>query len=188
MGGVKRIENKYAKQHHPPVKSGAARANFDIEIIANFGDVSVWLPRCFRGEITIRAKHDYIAFSPKLGAYVAPLLEIPQERVYFVRDELCGDQPSPRRGGRGGRDRDRDCADGADKKDRCPDEPLDALLVHGKHSSVRISWDDEKELSDMKPLEIVTTRGGWKALLNGAGKGISATVAVGRSLLPPPPP
>ena len=176
------MKTNYAKQHHPPVKSGAARANFDIEIIANFGDVSVWLPRCFRGEITIRAKHDCIAFSPKLGAYTAPLLEIPQERVYFVRDELCGDHPSPRR--RRGRDRDR--AKGADKKDRSPDEPLDALLVHGKHSSVRISWDDEKELSDMKPLEIVTTRGGWKALLNGAGKRISDTVAVGRSLLPPP--
>jgi len=175
------------KVHHPPVKSGAARANFDIEIIANLGDVSVWLPRCFRGEITIRAKHDSIAFSPKLGAYAAPLLEIPQERVYFVRDELCGDQPSPppRRGGGRHRDRDRDRAEEADKKDRCPDEPFDALLIHGKHTSVRISWDDEKELSDMKPLEIVTTRGGWKALLNGAGKRISDTVAVGRTLLPP---
>jgi len=159
-----------AKLHCPEgkKKDGPARPNLDVEICANNGDVSISLPRCFRGEITIRAAHDRIAFSTSLGACTAPLLDIPEERVYFVRDELCGagggggggteqQQQQQRRrrrrtshgeaqgstsGGSGGKD------DDDDRSGVREEESLDALLVHGEHRSVRINWDGEADLPE----------------------------------------
>ena len=96
-------------------------------------------------------------------------MDIPEERVYFVRDELCSlDEGGggattttsgwgrPRRAsGGGGHDEDEDEDDEAQgttgKKDPSgvpEEESLDALLVHGDHRSVRINWDGEADQSE----------------------------------------
>jgi len=163
-----------AKLHCPDDGKGGPRPNFDIEICANSGDVSISLPRCFRGEITIRANHDRITFSPSFGACTAPLLDIPEERVYFVRDELC-------EGGTTRRRRSHDEAQGAGTGSKGNDqsatreESLDALLVHGEHRGVRISWDGEADLPETKATLKIPFNfklGGLKAVWNDVGKDV----------------
>lgn len=45
-------------------------------------------------------------------------------------------------------------------------EPLDELSVGGKHSGVRINWDGEEELPEMRP-------GRWQSFCSGAGRFIT---------------
>jgi hypothetical protein len=166
-------EHPYAKQHSPDGQNGV-RPNLDIEISANVGDVSVSLPRCFRGEITIRANSERVAFSTALGACTAPLLDIPEERVFFVRDALCEDASRKRCNGSGNSN---ESSGGSKGQGRSPEEAHDALLVHGEFRSVRINWIDEEDLPEMKlpggriimPI-LKLGRAGWKSLWNDVGK------------------
>ena len=121
------------------------RPSLDIKVQANYGDVSLSLPRCFRGPITIHSLHERIAFSqerivfsPALEECTAPLSDAQGVRVYFV-----GDRP---RSGRwcGGNN-----AGGAGAGES-QEEPLDELSVGGWHTGVRICWDGEPELPRMK--------------------------------------
>ena len=69
---------------------------------------------------------------------MAPLSDIQGVRVYFV-----GDRP---RSGRWRADVDKE-----GEKDRGEsEEPLDELSVGGRHTSVRIRWDGEPELPQMR--------------------------------------
>lgn len=162
------------------MKNGPARPNLDVEICASHGDVSISLPRCFRGEITIRSTHDRISFSPSFGSYAAPLLDIPEERVYFVRDELC-------EGGGGTEQRRRSLGEAAQGTTSSKydgqsgvreEESLDALLVHGEHRSVRINWVGEEDLPERKRTVTLgmlipsnlKLDGGLKAVWNNVGK------------------
>ena len=131
------------KQHSPCGKS-AARPNLDIEICVNWGDISVSLPRCFRGEITIR-DGDHVTFSPALGACTAPLLDIPEERVFFVRDELC--EGGKRPNGNSNSDED---GGGSKSQGRTQEEPQDALLIHGVHMNVQLNWIGEEDLPETR--------------------------------------
>ncbi|KAF8273113.1 hypothetical protein EI94DRAFT_1716703 [Lactarius quietus] len=86
--------------------------------------ISLSLPRCFRGPITIHTSHDHVAFSPAF-----------EERMALLSDVRW----------RGGTDTKEDAGVGGS-----PEEPLDELSVSGWHSSVRIRWDGEPELRYMK--------------------------------------
>jgi len=115
------------------------RPSLDIEVQANYGDVSLSLPRCFRGPIMIRSSHERIAFSPALEECTAPLSDVQgARRVYFV-----GNRPLWWRGN------DEEGEENADVG-RCPEEPLDELSVGGSHTSLRICWDGEPELPQIK--------------------------------------
>lgn len=131
------------------------RPSIEIEILANYGNVSLSLPRCFRGPITIRSSHERIAFSPALEERTAPLSDVQGVRVYFV-----GDRPVS---GRWRSDDDDDSREGEEDAgvDRDPEEPLDALSVVGWHTSVRIRWDGEPELPEMK-------QNGWENFCMGS--------------------
>jgi len=174
-----------AKVHSPDGQSGV-RPNLDIEICANSGDVSVSLPRCFRGEITIRANSERVAFSPALGACTAPLLDIPEERVFFVRDELCEDASRKRRNDSGNSN---ESSGGNKGQGRSQEEVHDALLVHGEYRSVRINWIDEEDLPEMRlpggRIIVPNLKLGarWKALWNDVGK-LVLPVKVQREVAP----
>ncbi|KAH9027188.1 hypothetical protein EDB84DRAFT_1401138 [Lactarius hengduanensis] len=127
------------------------RPSFDIDLLANYGDISLSLPRCFRGPITIRTSHERIAFSPALEERSAPLSDDQGIRVYFV-----GDRP------RSGQWRSDDVEENAGAGG-FPEEPLDELFVGGWHMSVRINWDGEPELPQVKPT-------GWENFCMGSAR------------------
>ena len=60
------------------------RLSLNIDIRANYGDISLSLPRYFRGPITIRSSHERVAFSPALEERMAPISDVQGVRVYFV--------------------------------------------------------------------------------------------------------
>jgi len=122
---------------------------------ANYGDVSVSLPRRFHGHITIRTSDERIAFSPALKECTALLSDVPGSRVYFV-----GDRP---RGGAGGTQQN----DDEGETPLVEDEPVDELSVGGKYTSVRINWDGEEEPPMMWP-------DGWMSFLSGADRFFSS--------------
>lgn len=141
---VRICSHKLNKQHDAfSVGESEHRPSIEIEILANYGDVSLSLPRCFRGPIRIRSSHERIAFSPALEERTAPLLDVQGVRVYFI-----GDRPLS------GRWRGHDDEHNEGEEDagvgNDPEEPLDALSVNGWHTSVRICWDGEPELPQMK--------------------------------------
>ncbi|KAH9074771.1 hypothetical protein EDB83DRAFT_2353216 [Lactarius deliciosus] len=111
------------------------RPSFDIDLWATEGDISLSLPRCFRGPITIHSSHGRIAFSPALEKRTAPVSDIRDVHVYFVGDRT--------RSGPWGGDTDKE------GKQASPDQLLDVLFVHEGHTSVRINWDGEPELPQM---------------------------------------
>ena len=132
-------KNKNAQHDAFSVGESEDRPSFDIELRANYGDVSLSLPRCFRGPITIRSSHERITFSPALEERTAPLSDVQGVRVYFVGDRpLSGRWRGYREGGEDG------------GVGRYPDEPLDELSVGGWHTGVRIYWDGEPEPPQMK--------------------------------------
>jgi len=116
----------------------------NIELRANYGDVTLLLPRHFRGPVTIRSSHERVAFSPALEERMAPLSDVQGVRVYFVGDR-------PRSGKwRGDGDDDDDKESEEDTSvDGSPEEPLDELSVGGWHTSVRIQCHGEPELPQM---------------------------------------
>ena len=144
--------HKLNKQHDAfSVRESEHRPSIDIEILANYGDVSLSLPRCFRGPMTIRSSHERIAFSPALEERTAPLSDVQGVRVYFV-----GDRPLSGRW----RGHDEDHNEGEEDAG-VEEEPLDALSVSGWHTSVRIRWDGEPELPQMK-------QNGWENFCMGS--------------------
>jgi hypothetical protein len=133
---------------HDVIYNGAGsepRPSLDIELWANYGDVSLSLPRCFRGPITIRSSHERVAFSPALEQRMAPLSDVEGVRVFFI-----GGRP------RSGRWRGDVDEEGWKAAGGSPEEHLDELSVGGRHTSVRINWDGEPELPRMN-------ESGWKA-------------------------
>jgi hypothetical protein len=103
---------------------------------ANYGDVYLSLPHCFRGPITIRTGDDRIAFSPALGDRTALISDVPGGQVYFV-----GARP---RGGKWG------SGDMTDKSEAVEDS-LDELSVDGRFTSVRVNYVGEEEVPIMVP-------------------------------------
>ena len=114
-----------------------------MKLCANYGDVYISLPRCFRGPITVRTGDHRITFSPAFAKRAALMSDVSGVRVYFV-----GDRPH---GGKWG--------DG-DNGERA-EEPLDELMVDGRYSSVRINWDGEEEVPIVVP-------NGWQVFCGGA--------------------
>ena len=117
-----------------------------MELRAYYGDISLSLPRCFRGPITIRTGDERVAFSPALEERTALISDVPGVRVYFI-----GDRPRTGKWGSG---------DDSDNVENLEDL-LDELTVDGKYTSVRINLDGEEELPTMKP-------GGWQVFCGGA--------------------
>jgi hypothetical protein len=135
-------------QHDPscPDKTTArARPFFDMALRANYGDISLSLPRCFRGPMTIRTGDERIDFSPALGEYSSLISDVPGIRVYFV-----GARPRSGKWGNGGSD------DGESVEDI-----LDELTIDGRYTSVRINWDGEDEVPIVRP-------SGWQVFCGGA--------------------
>ena len=115
-----------------------------MELRAYYGDISVSLPHCYRGPMTIRTGDDRIALSPALEERTALISDIPGVRVYFI-----GDRP---RTGKWG-------ASGNRGKLK---ELLDELTIDGKYTSVRINLDGEEEVLTMK------RPSGWQVFCGGA--------------------
>jgi len=121
------------------------RLSLNIDLRANYGDVSLSVSRYFRGPITIRSSHERIAFSPALEERMALLSDVQGVRMYFV-----GNRP---RSGRWRGDVDDD--DQESEEDTSmggfPEEALDVLYVGGRHTSVRIQCHGEPELPQLQP-------------------------------------
>jgi len=151
-------KNAKKKQHDPSSPDGNSRARpaLNVEMRANYGDVYVSLPRCFRGHITIRTGDDRIALSPALKGCTALLSDVPGVRVYFVGDR-------PRGGTRHGGMSRATTSDNNKGKASLQDGPVDELSVSGKFTSVRINWDGEEEPPWMRP-------DGWMAFCSGADR------------------
>jgi hypothetical protein len=151
-GGFKK-KTFHSQQHDPSSanKDSRARPALDLNVRADYGDISLSLPRCFRGPITISTGDDRIAFSPAFEECMSLLSDVPGFRVYFV-----GERPLKGKwGSECGGDADADEEDG-----ESPGEPLDELSVGGKFTSVRINWEGEKELPEMRP-------SGWQGFCGG---------------------
>jgi hypothetical protein len=133
---------KKKNAQHDVFSENDARPSLNLDLRATYGDISISLPRCFRGPIKIHTSHDRIAFSTAFEERMALLSDVQSIRVYFV-----GDRP------RSGRWCGGDNAEGA-SAGGSQEEPLDELSVNGWHSSVRIRWDGEPELP-------YTNQGGW---------------------------
>jgi hypothetical protein len=119
----------------------------DMALRANYGDVYLSLPRCFRGPITIRTGDDRIAFSPAFAKRAGLMSDVAGVRVYFV-----GDRP---RGGKWGSS----TSNGGEAVGE--DLLLDEISVDGKFTSVRINWDGgDEEVPFMMPDP-------WKAFCGG---------------------
>jgi hypothetical protein len=86
-------------------------------------------------------------------------LDVPDKRLYFVRDELCVEKA--RRTG---------CGEGSEDRSTTREELPDSLRVHGKHKSVRINWVDEADLPVIMSPRISLNLDGWKSLLNKGGR------------------
>ena len=134
------------KQHDPFSPDKSSRAFLDMELRANYGDIYVSLPRCFRGPVTIRTGDDRIAFSPALEERTALISDVPGVRVYFV-----GNRP---RGGKWG------SGDNNDSGENIEDF-LDEVTVDGRYTSVRINCDGEDEVPVIMP-------SGWQVFCGGA--------------------
>ena len=116
-----------------PDRSSRVLPFLNMELSANFGDVYVSLPRCFRGPITIRTHDDRVAFSPALEERTALISDVSGVRVYFV-----GERPRSGKWGNG-------------SNSETKEDLLDELSVNGRFTSVRINWDGDKEVPFMKP-------------------------------------
>jgi hypothetical protein len=83
-------------------------------------------------------------------------LDVPKERVYHVRGELCVEKTRRSGGGEGSKGR------SATREE----PPLDVLRVHGEHRGVWINWVGEADLPRKKSRRIHLNLGRWKSLLN----------------------
>ncbi|KAH9962563.1 hypothetical protein BC827DRAFT_199261 [Russula dissimulans] len=149
----------HAKLHDLSCLDGSTRGrpSLDVELRANYGDISVSLPLCFRGPITIQTTHERIAFSRALEECTALVSDVRGSRVYFV-----GERPQTGKWRRGNVDSDDEDSDD-ESKGPSPEEPIDELSIGGKHTGVRINWEGEEELPEMRA-------GGWQSFFNGTGR------------------
>jgi hypothetical protein len=114
-----------------------------LRLCAENGDISVSLPRCFRGPITIVTHHERIAFSPALKEGSVLLSDISGNRTYFVGDLPHAWKPL-----------------GSKRDERgVVEEQLDKLYITGRHTGVQINFVDD----EMMP-------GKWEAFWKGAGR------------------
>src|SRR5712671_1742664 len=138
MGGVKRIQ-----QHDPSCRDAnepTARPSLDVNVHADHGDISLALPHCFRGPVTIHTTHERIIFSPALKPFISQLSDVLGQRVYFVGER-------PRNGEwRGGNE--------DESLEGTPEEAVDSLHVYGNHTNVWIG-----RIGEEKP-------GWWTSLWN----------------------
>jgi hypothetical protein len=108
---------------------------------ADHGDISLTLPHCFRGPVTIHSTHERITFSPALKPCTSQLSDVLGEQVYFVGER-------PRKGEWRGGDEDDEGTEDA------PEEAVDRLHVYGNHTNVWIG-----RIGEEKP-------GWWMSLWN----------------------
>lgn len=120
-------------QHEPSsdARNSQARPTLDIELRAFYGDVSLSLPRSFRGPITINTGDDRIAFSRAFAERVTLLSNV---KLAGVRTYFVGDRPEGGKWGYG---------DTSEKND---DDLLDNVTVYGRYTCSRINWDGEEEV------------------------------------------
>ena len=116
---------------------------------ANYGDVFLSLPRCFRGPMTIRTGDDRISLFPALDEYASLISDVPGLHAYFV-----GTQPHSGKWGNGSL---------GSNNGESVEELLDELTIDGKFTSVRINWDGKDEVPIMR-------LSGWQAFCGGAGR------------------
>ena len=123
------------KQHDPYLidGNGIARPPLDLDLRANYGVITLWLPRCFRGPITIHTTHENIVFSPALEESTVLFSDVQGSREYFL-----GDRP---RRGKWSMNNTYDWRETA----ATAEEPVDTLRISGRHSGVRIKWIGEEE-------------------------------------------
>jgi len=125
----------HAKLHDPSCRDAnepTARPSLDVTVRASHGDISLALPLCFRGPVTIHTTHERIAFSPGLKPCTSQLSDVLGERVYFVGER-------PRKGEwRGGSE-----DDGG--MEHTPEEAVDRLHVYGDHTNVWIGRIGEEK-------------------------------------------
>ena len=117
-----------------------------MQLRANYGDVSLSLPRCFRGPITIRTGDDRIALSPAFAERAALISDVSGVRIYFV-----GDRPRSGKWGYG----DNNDNGGTDN------DLLGEITVKGKYTCTQINWDGEEEV----PTKVLD---GWMTFCSGA--------------------
>ncbi|KAF8269946.1 hypothetical protein EI94DRAFT_868577 [Lactarius quietus] len=117
------------------------RPSFDIELRAK--NVTLSLPRFFRGIVTINSPYHRIVLSPAFVERAALLSDVPDVRVYFVGVRprswmLWSDDDNGKVG------------EETAVAGRCPEEPLDKVVVtsSGLGSGVRIRWEGEPELPE----------------------------------------
>ncbi|KAF8475249.1 hypothetical protein DFH94DRAFT_760225 [Russula ochroleuca] len=132
--------------HDPFSPDKSSRAFLDMELRANYKDIYISLPRCFRGPITIRTGDDRIAFSSAFEERMALISDVPGVRVYFV-----GNRP---RGGKWG-------SGDSSGSGETVEDLLDEVTVDGRYTSVRINYDDDEEVPVMMP-------SGWQVFCGGA--------------------
>jgi len=115
----------HANLHDPSCRDAnepTARPSLDVAVHANHGDISLTLPHCFRGPVTIHTTHERITFSPALEPCTSQLSDVLGERVYFVGER-------PRSGEwRGG--------DDDEGMENTSEEAVDRLHVYGDHTNV----------------------------------------------------
>ena len=116
---------------------------------ANYGDVFLSLPHCFRRPMTIRTGDNRISLFPALDEYTSLISDVPGLHVYFV-----GARPRSGKWGNGSL--------GSDNGESVEDL-LDELIIYGKFTSVWINWDSEDEVPIMR-------LSGWQAFCGGAGR------------------
>ena len=116
------------------------RASVDIELYAGDGDVSVSLPRCFRGLMMIKSSQGRIRFTPLFEERTTLLSDIAGIRMYFV-----GDRPRSWMLWRKDDDK-KEGEEGVARSCIYPEESLDKLTVGSLNSGVQIRWEGEPEL------------------------------------------
>ncbi|KAF8269949.1 hypothetical protein EI94DRAFT_1723986 [Lactarius quietus] len=138
------------------IRERELRPSFDIELRAPKGDISLSLPRCFRGIMTVKPSWDKIRFSSAFGERTVLLSDVQGASVYFIGDRprswmLWGDENNDREG-----------EESADTG-RDPEKSLDKLFVSSwvdfegmstRAEGIRIGWEGEPELPSRRPGKI----------------------------------
>ncbi|KAI9511394.1 hypothetical protein F5148DRAFT_344328 [Russula earlei] len=158
-----------ATLHDPSSPDGdedrLARPSLDVDVCASHGDVSLSIPRCFRGPITIPTTHDRIALSPALERCTALISDVRGVRVYFV-----GERPRLGDWGRGCEGEGEGEEDGEVTGNIQEEpEPVDSLFVGGEHTKVRISRIGEEQQRWRRRLIRTGIGKHWKATVTASG-------------------
>lgn len=103
-------------------------------------------------------------------------MDIPEERVFFVRDKLCEEDGKWLNDGNSNGD-ERSGGGSKGQGGRSPEEPQDALLIHGEYRNVRLNWIGEEDLPETRlpgRLGVIVPNlklgAGWKTFWNDVGR------------------